>query len=125
MRTDRAFVRHLEITQHDPCLVTDVENGIFPLSVDGLAVLIVDVAEVNIRRIVLKKAQAAATRDGCRKMELQVAFAALFFALEDSEASDSIGKRVHRGMLGRGGVLIERAEDLHDLLLLSSVSSRR
>jgi hypothetical protein len=61
-------------------LLSNHEHWLFPGDTRILAMLIIDISEGDVRRVVLDQPQICATRDGRRKVETKISLLCLSFA---------------------------------------------
>lgn len=70
-------VRSLVVSENGLDLLSDHEDRLFPSDTRILAVLIIDISEGNVGRIVLDQPQAWATRNCRRKVETKISLLCL------------------------------------------------
>ena len=70
-------VRSLVVAENGLDLFSNHEHRLFPGDARVLAMLIIDVPEGDVRRVVLDQPQTWTTRNGCRKMEAKISLLCL------------------------------------------------
>lgn len=120
----------LEFSHRDSDLLANDEDSIFGGQTIAPAMRLVDVDQVDGRRVILQQTKAWTTADSSWNMKLEVPFSGLLLARKGTIGND-VGKFNTQELISRArsngdeNVPIESTEQLHNAFLATSMSAGR